>query len=190
MSTIIAVRKAGLIAVTWDTLLTNGSDAVATAVPTQKVISVGANWIGCAGHSVYYNIFEHWSRKSRPRAFQTRADVLDYFLGFARALRQTYHFVNDQSDEDAPSPFADLDAEFMLVNPYGMFVIKEILSITRHEQFCVIGSGSAYAEGSLFSCYGGSTTAEDLARQGMAAALNFDRRSGPPVELQLIKARR
>ncbi|MFN0136275.1 MAG: hypothetical protein ACKVS9_09185 [Phycisphaerae bacterium] len=166
----------------WDAIITSGSNSRGNAKPRQKVLRVGDNWIGVAGLSVYYNLLDHWSATARVPILRTERDVLGMFLKLLKALRSSYHFVNDQSDSDSPSPFSDFSAEFLVVNAHGMFIAKEILSITSYDSYCAIGSGSPFAEAAAFSLYDRLSTAREIAHESMKAALEFDRASGGPVE--------
>lgn len=107
--------------------------------------------------------------------------ILDFFVRFWRDLHNQYHFVDDQSDSEAPSPFADLATEFLIANPHGIFRVKEVLSVSRFERFCAIGSGAPHAEGALQILYEQEESAKAIAEKAVRVALEFDAASGGEV---------
>lgn len=187
MSTIVAVQKNDEVAMAWDSMTTVGSTRNVNLFPVRKVLQVGDSLVGVAGLSVYYTILEHYFREEEAPRLDDETLVLDFFLRFLRDLRDRYSFVNDQSDSDDPSPFADLCAEFVVGNRNGIFRVKEILSIGRFSRFCAIGSGSPHAEGALQVLYSRDMPAEEIAREAVLVAVEFDRASGG--EVMVLKTR-
>jgi len=189
MSTIVAVEKNGHAAVACDTMFAVGSIRSVNAART-KALRVGESVIAVAGFSVYFNILEHYFAESDTvPALQDEIAVFDFFLHFWRVLHDRYTYVNDQSDSGHPSPFADLDAEFLVVNPAGIFEVKEILSVSQHKRFCAIGSGNEHAEGALQILYDGDRSVSDIAKQAVLVAMEFDRASGGTVETYEIPSK-
>ena len=183
MSIIVAVKKSNSVAVAWDTLTTIGSRACA-GLPQRKVVEWEGIAIGAAGLSVYYNVMEHYlSRLPKPdRAILTESDVLEFFIGFWRSLREDYHFVDNQADSDDPCPFADLGTEFLLATPSAIYGVREILSVSEHERFVAVGSGASHAEGACSVLYDQLESAREIAEATVAVALRFDRSSGEPIQ--------
>jgi len=142
---------------------------------------VGASWLGSTGFSVYKNVLDHYLAGRRVPAFKDERTVLDFFVRFWRALHDDYHFVNDQARTDDPSPFADLDAEFLLVNRYGIFQVQDILGVTRYERYCAIGSGASHAEGALEVLMQQDGTAAETATRAVQVAMKFDRATGGEI---------
>ena len=111
MSTIVAVEKNGHAAVACDTMFSIGSIRSVNADQT-KALRVGESVIAVAGFSVYLNILEHYFADSDTvPALQDEIAVFDFFLHFWRVLHDRYTYINDQSNSEHPSPFADLDAD-------------------------------------------------------------------------------
>lgn len=183
MSVIVTVEKDDRIAVAWDTMTSVGSTRCVNAAGPPKVQRTGPCYIGMAGLTVYRNILCDYLQSAEPPSLRDEREVFAFFLQFWRDLRGRYHFVEDQSDADSASPFADLDAEFLVASPHGVFLVKEILSVSRFEKFCAIGSGSPHAEGALHVLYDVADTAREIAQRAVEAALAFDAASGGPVEV-------
>lgn len=191
MSTIIAVSKNRKTVIACDSADYVGSTRCHSAVFPGKVLSVVGSFIACAGFTVYRNILAHYLRQGavRPR-LADEGQVLEFFLKFWRAMKEDYHFVNDSSDVNSPSPFADLGAEFIVANSAGIFKVKEILSVSRFTSYCAIGSGASHAEGALHVAYGRFSTAREVATAAMDAALAFDAASGGEVMIYEVPSSR
>lgn len=181
MSTIVAVEKKGKTVLASDTLTSCGSMACINSVGLPKVMRVGTSWLGSTGFSVYKNVLDHYLAGRRVPAFKDERTVLDFFVRFWRALHDDYHFVNDQARTDDPSPFADLDAEFLLVNRHGIFQVQDILGVTRYERYCAIGSGASHAEGALEVLMRQEGSAAETAAEAVRVAMKFDRATGGEV---------
>lgn len=187
MSTIIAVEKAGQVVVAWDSGRHCHDTRLVHTLGPPKVLAVRDSYIGTAGFTVYYSLLDDYiaGLKRTPALSDERA-ILRFFVDFSRALRSDYHFVNDEWDEDNPSPFADLGNEFLVVNAHGLFVVREILSVTRFARFCVIGSGAPHAEGALQALYELDLDAREIARRAMDVAIMLDLKSAGPYEIREI----
>lgn len=182
MSTIIAIQRNAEYLLAADTLVTTGPSYSVRQRPQSKIMRYNDALIGVSGLSVYVNILDHWLAKREPSAtLDSESGVLAFFLEFWRDLKQDYHFVNDASGDDDPSPFADLQAEFLFVNRHGIFDVREILSVTSHDGFCAIGSGAPYANGALAALWDGDQGAEPLARRAIQIAALFDRATGGDI---------
>jgi ATP-dependent protease HslVU (ClpYQ) peptidase subunit len=141
--------------------------------------------IGATGLSVYYNILDDYLGSGPKPELKDERSVFKFFVKFWKDLHDRYHFVNDQSDTDSPSPFADLDAEFLVVSSQGLFRVRQILSVSRFDEFCVIGSGSSYAEGSLRILLSSDRVcAREAARRAVEVAVEFDGGSGGLIEVE------
>ena len=184
MSTIVAVEKNERVAIAWDTLDTFGSARCVNKTGPPKVIRAGSSFVGCAGFSVYNNLLDHYLQSRRVASLKNERLILEFFIRFWQELHRRYHFVDDQADSEERSPFADLGAEFLVVNRYGLFGVKEILNVSRFDRFCAIGSGAPHAEGALQVLYQQGGKAMDDAEKAVRVALEFDAASGGPIEVR------
>ncbi len=183
MSTILGVEKGGSIVLVSDTLSCCGSLRDVNAVGS-KVVTFGRSLVGVAGFTVYGNILRHYAatKKRLPR-FADEVAIFDFFLRFWRDMRERYSFVDDQSDNDDRTPFADLDSDFLIVNKDGLFRVHGIMSVSRFERFCAIGSGADHTEGALEALYEDKLSAREIAVRAARAALTFDANSGGDLEV-------
>lgn len=183
MSTIVSVEKDGRTVVAYDDLNCVSSVASVGASAT-KAFRVGDSVVATAGFATYQVVLPHYVRTVKPAPpLSTEMEVLDFFLEFWRALRKGYHFVDDSSDNANPSPFADLDSEFLVSNRHGIFRVKEILSVLRFDRFCAIGSGSSHAEGVMEALYCQTSDSRSIAIRAVEIACKFDLSSGGSVQV-------
>lgn len=188
MSTVIAVEKDGRTVIASDSLTSRGSMACVNSAGLPKISRIGSSFVGSTGLSVYKNIMEHYLSGKRAPTLKDERSVLDFYIRFWKALHDHYHFVNDQSCAEDPSPFADLDAEFLVVNRYGIFQVQDILGVTRYERYCAIGSGASHAEGALEVLIGQDMTAAEIAAEAVRVAMKFDRASGGEVIVHEVQS--
>ena len=188
MSTIVAVEKNGRTAIAWDSMTTVGSLRVTNCLDRTKVHRIGSSLLGVAGLSIYGNVLEHYFAAKRAPSLKDANTIFDFFIKFWRDLRDRYPFVNDQWDDEDPTPFADLDAEFIVANRHGIFGVKEILSVSRFERFCAIGSGASHAEGALEVLYDQPGTAAEIAARSVEVAITYDCKSGAPIDVAEVDA--
>ena len=150
MSIIVAVRKGDQIALAADRMHSSGSrqEHEENLVASAKLRKVGSCYMGGVGWSVYDNIFDHYlGTFKRAPSLASQDKVFEFFLKFWKAIRKKYQVVNDQPDRDDRSPFADIDAEFMIGSPKGIFAVSRDLSVMEFAQYAAIGSGEKYAYG-------------------------------------------
>jgi hypothetical protein len=154
-----------------------------------KVIKVGAAHLATTGWGLYDNILEDYLGRAGTPRLGTRRDVFSFFLRFWKELRRRYSLVNEQAHQEDPSPFADLDSSFLVASPGGIFYVSGNLSVSEFERYYAVGSGSSYALGAMHVLYDTDLDAEDLARNGCAAAMTFDLYCGGEIEVHEVAAR-
>ena len=96
MSTIVAVHKSRRIAVACDTMSRVGFTRSVNSTGPPKVFRIGSSFIGCAGFTVYRNVFDHYLAGKRAPILRDERSVFDFFVRLWRDLHDRYHFVDDQ----------------------------------------------------------------------------------------------
>ena len=185
MTIAVAVRKGGEIVLAADTQNNFGHNRAPIANHrTQKIITVGANHLATSGWGLYANILTDFLARRRVPKLDTERDVFRFFQAFWKALHEQYSLVNDQcQNEEDRSPFGDLDASFLLVNPGGIFFVSSDTSVTEFQQYYAVGSGAEFALGALHALYDTKADAEVLARRACAAAMAFNVYCGGDVDI-------
>ena len=183
MSVALGVETETGRAVAYDTLVTTGSVRHHGLCGDRKVVRVGGTVIAFCGLMVYRDLLEDYCARNDIQDPSDERDVFSLFLDFFHSLKRDYHFVFPHSEMDDHVPFADLHAEFLVVNEHGLFRVKEILSVGRMSPFAVIGSGAAHAEGALAALYEPRGDAARIARRAVEIAMQFDCSVGGEVKV-------
>jgi ATP-dependent protease HslVU (ClpYQ) peptidase subunit len=188
MSVIVAVRKASQIAIAADTQDNFGDlrpppenhEAV-------KLRRVGDAVLGSSGWALYDDIFEHYLARGRRAAFRDRRSIFDFFVRFWKDLRKNYPFVNDQPGKESETPFANLDASFLVASPGGIFLVSSNMSVSEFRQYYAIGSGSDYAIGAVHALYDEVRDAALIAERAARAAMAYDTSCGGRITREVVK---
>ncbi len=184
MSVAVAVRKGTKIAVAADTQENFGDRKILRGSHgATKILRVGASYLAMTGWGLYDNVFRDYLARTRPPRLASEAAIFTFFLGFWRQLHKRYSFVNDQVDEEEPSPFADLDSSFLVVNRAGIFHVSGNMSVMAFKEYYAIGSGAPYALGALHALYKQGLGVEAIARKACEAATAFDIYSGGELDV-------
>ena len=189
MSVIAAVRKGRRIVIAADS-----QDNFGDLRPPPdnhaalKLRAIGDAWLGCSGWAVYDDLLCHYLQKRSTRmALHSRESIFEFFLRFWRAIRAEYPFVNEQSRSEDKTPFADLDATFLIASPGGIFLVSSNMSVSSFTKYYAIGSGGDYALGALHALYDERANPLDLAERAVAAAKAYDSCCGGNTVAREIK---
>lgn len=189
MSIAVAVRVADEIVLATDSKRTFGGGAVPEHnLRDVKVRKVGPAYLATTGWGVYTNILDDYLRVARHPKLADTASIFAFFRSFWKALHERYAFVNDQCSE-TDTPFGDLDAAFLVVNPRGIYYVACDMSVTEFDNYYAVGSGAPYALGALHALHGPRANAEGIARKAVAAASELDIYCGGTVNVVKVRAR-
>ena len=191
MSVAVAIQKGQTIAIAADTQENFGDRRVLRGDhSSSKIMKVGASYVAQTGWGLYENILGDFLAKGPAPRFRNEREIFVFFNRFWKRMRKDYSFVNDQPMDDDKSPFADLDASFLIVNTAGIFHVTGQMSVTRFTRFDAIGSGGPYALGALHTLYDEKLDAREIARRGCAAAVHFDVSCGGEIDLFTVTLER
>lgn len=186
MSTIVVVKKDGAAVIAADTLTTYGStkESAEYVVNYEKITKYGENYIGISGSaSLGIAIKDYLSKAKKKVSFENVADIYRFGLRLHKELKENY-FLRPDDEED----FETFRCDVLIANPNGIFGLSSYRFVQEFTKFYVIGSGHDYALGAMFAVYNDENkTAEDIARIGVNAGVEFDDGSGLPMSLHNIK---
>lgn len=190
MSVIVAVRKGSQIVIAADSQDNFGD----LRPPPEnhealKLRRIGDAVLGSSGWALYDDIFGHYLSRRRVHLRDRRA-IFDFFVKFWRDLRKHYPFVNDQPGKESDTPFASLDASFLVASPGGIFLVSSNMSVSEFKQHYAIGSGSDYAIGAVHALYDEVKNPEVIAERAVRAAMAYDNSCGGRVTSLSVKLRR
>ena len=190
MSVAVAVKKGRTIAIAADTQESFGDRRVLRVDhATSKILKIGSSFLGQTGWGLYENILRDYLARAGTPRLRTEREIFSFFNRFWKRMRRDYSFVNDQSVGEDKSPFADLDAAFLVANANGIFHVTGQMSVTRFTRFDAIGSGASYALGAMHAIYDGPLRAEEIARRACSAAVHFDVSCGGDPDVFTIAVR-
>ena len=190
MSVAVAVRKGHMIAIAADTQENFGDRRVLRADHgSRKILKIGGSYVAQTGWGLYENILGDYLKKVGAPRLGNEREIFAFFNRLWKRMRKDYSFVNDQSLDNDKSPFADLDAAFLVVNRGGIFHVTGQMSVTRFKRYDAIGSGGPYALGALNALYDGPLRAPEIARRACAAAVDLDVSCGGELDVFTLAVR-
>jgi len=189
MSVIVAVRKGSQIVIAADSQ-DNFGDLRPPAENHEaiKLRKIGDAVLGSSGWALYDDIFAHYLARRRVH-LRDRHEVFDFFVKFWKDLRKNYPFVNDQPGKESDTPFANLDASFLVASPGGIFLVSSNMSVSEFRQYYAIGSGSDYAIGAVHALYDEVKKPEVIAEKAVRAAMAYDNSCGGRISHLAVKMR-
>ena len=188
MTTIVAVKKNGFVAIAADTLTKFGSvkESHNFISNNEKIMKFKDNYLGFTGSSAFKLVVEHWlaNLKQKPK-FDSVANIFETWLSFHTELKENY-FLRPE-DED----FRDFETSRMnllIANPKGIFAVGELRTVLEYKTFTAFGSGYEFAVGAMQAIYEDeSKSAEDVARIGLEVAAEFDDGTALPMHCYTVK---
>jgi ATP-dependent protease HslVU (ClpYQ) peptidase subunit len=188
MSVIAAVRKGTRIIIAADTQDNFGD----LRPPTEnheaiKLREIGGAVLGSSGWALYDDILEHYLAKKKRMSLHDRASVFTFFVQFWKELRKQYSFVNDQPGKENETPFANLDASFLVASPAGIFLVSSNMSVSEFRQYYAIGSGGDYAIGAIHALYKEVADPKTIAQRAVQAAMDYDASCGGRIIYRTVK---
>ena len=188
MSVAVAVRKKNEIVIGCDTQKNFGSLKIDIKNNrSEKLKKLGSSWLGSTGWGIYENLFDDYLKNKKRILLNSRGNIFSFFLSFYFKLKEEYHFVDEQCNEDENTPFADIDSSFLLINKNGIYAIASDLSVTEFNQYYAVGSGSDFAIGSIYSLYNTDMSAEDIVVKAVSASIALDKDCGGEVDLKKVR---
>lgn len=189
MSVIVAVRKGSQIAISADTQDNFGD----LRPPPEnheaiKLRRLGGAVLGSSGWALYDDIFADYLSR-RKANLSDRVAIFRFFVKFWRDLRKQYPFVNDQPGKESETPFANLDASFLIASQRGIFLVSSNMSVSEFRQYYAIGSGGDYALGAVHALYEQVESPVELAERAVKAAMAYDNSCGGRVVTETVKVK-
>jgi ATP-dependent HslUV protease, peptidase subunit HslV len=193
MTTIAAVKKGKRLCIASDTLARFGSRkeiADKHVYGNGKIFRIGPNFIGMAGHPSWELILRHYFSKTKNTPpWETADQVFEIFNTLHQHLKERYFLTS------SPSRYVPLecsDFEFLIINSHGIFEIDYERVVRHHLHFSAIGSGEDYALGAMRAVYDLMEDPKEIAKIGIEAAAQFDRKTDLPlcahcIDLSVVK---
>ena len=187
MSTIVVAKKNGYVAIGADTLTKYGAtkEAADFIVNNSKIMKVDENYIASSGHASGTMILENYfSDKQSVPNLSTVNDIFNFSLQFHKDLKDQYFL---RPEEDSEDEFESIQMRCLIANPYGIFGLYQLRSISEYSKFYAMGCGYPFALGAMNAIYDSADSAETIVKVGLEAASTFDDATASPFEIYSIK---
>lgn len=186
MSTVVAVKKDGIIVIGADTLTKYGdSKQNAELINTySKIVKAGDNYIAYVGDASFSHILASYFNgiKNVP-LLNSPQIIFETARELHKSLKEDY-FLNPESEDD--DDFEPSRLECLIVNSSGIFGLYSLRSVDEFTKYYSFGTGSRYALGAMHTLYNTDATAEQIARAGLEAAAYFDDSTDSPFEIYTL----
>lgn len=188
MSTLIMVERAGVACMAADTLASYGSRKQSARYVTrpEKILEFEGSYLGFVGWCAHQDVIESaLAHGLKLPEIASERDLFEFSRVLHRTLKKDY-FLN--TSEDFDEPYESSQMMLFILNRNGMFGLHSLRSVERYRCFAAAGSGSHYALGAMYAAYEQGLPAEDIARLGVEAGVEFDSASLGPITLRRIES--
>ncbi len=186
MSTLVVVEKDGLRCMAADTMTSFGSQkqtARYVARP-EKILRVGDSYVGLVGWAASQTVLESvFNDNLELPEVSSELELFEFSRKLHARLKEDYFL--KVSEDDAP--FETSQMTLFVMNRYGLFGLYSLRAVDRFEGFAAIGSGGDYALGAMYAAWERDLSADEIARLGVEAGIEFDVYSFGPISLKRIK---
>jgi ATP-dependent protease HslVU (ClpYQ) peptidase subunit len=186
LTTIAVAKKHGEVCIAADSLTTFGDIRLPRHHKRahDKLLHLHASHIGICGSSAHHLVLESALAKLDDVKLGSRTEVYETFRRLHPVLKE-HAFLNPKEDEDDPYESSQIVA--LLINETGAYGVFSLREVFDYERFWAIGSGSRFALGAMHGLWDTLDSAEDIARAGVAAGIEFDTGSAGPIVCHTIK---
>jgi ATP-dependent protease HslVU (ClpYQ) peptidase subunit len=189
MTTIVAVKKNGMVAIAADSLTTFGDTRLGRQYQGEhdKIIEIGGSYIGLCGSSAHHLVLSALLPKLEDIKLGSRMEVYETFRRLHPILKEQ-GYLNPKEDEDDPYESSQITA--LIVNGSGIYGVYSYREVFDYDRFWGIGSGRNFALGAMFAAYDHCKTAAEVAKIGVEAGAEFDTATQGPIVLHTVKLKR
>lgn len=185
MTTIVAVKKNGVVAIAADTLTTFGNTRLPAALDAShdKILHCGDSYIGVCGSAAHHLVLANLLAKMPDMQLNSKAEIFETFRKLHPILKEEC-FLNPKEDEEDPYESSQITA--LIANASGIYGIYSMREVFEYTRYWAIGSGHEYALGALQQAYPRCDLAADAAQAAVEAGIAFDRNSDAPITLYTV----
>ncbi len=193
MTTVVAVKKAGQIAIAADTLVTFGDTMLSHRYEDNSKIfrvdtEAGPSYIGMAGTVAHFPVLRK-AMTSMPREILqlgSKDEVFDTFTKLHPYLKDNFFLQTKEEDSD---PYESSQFSVVIANASGIYGLYSYREVFEFKEFWGIGSGRSFALGAMHAIYNKAKTAREVAEAGITAGCEFDRNSALPFDVFTLRMR-
>lgn len=182
MTTIVAVKKNGIVTIAADTLTTFGNTRLTAEKDAShdKILQVGDSYVGVCGSAAHHLVLASLFAKMADIRLDSKEAIFETFRKLHPVLKDEC-FLNPKEDEEDPYESSQITA--LIANPSGIFGIYSMREVFEYTQFWAIGSGQEFALGAMHQRYADFADASEIALAGVTTGIAFDKNSALPATL-------
>lgn len=180
MTTIVAVRKNGVVSIAADTLTTFANTRLHASQDGShdKILLIGGSYIGVCGSAAHHLVLASLLSKAPNVQLNSKASIFETFRKLHPILKEEC-FLNPKEDEDDPYESSQITA--LIANSTGIYGIYSMREVFEYTQFWAIGSGHEFSLGAMHHAYSLYDDAIKIARIGVEAGIAYDKNSAAPI---------
>ncbi len=194
MTTVVVVKKAGMVAIAADTLITFGDTRLGHRYEANsKLFKVdtpaGPSYVGIAGTVAHFPVLRK-AMNALPKEelkLSSKDEVFDTFTKLHPLLKETFFM---QTKEDDNDPYESSQFSVLIANASGIYGLYSYREVFEFNEFWGIGSGRGFALGAMHASWGHAKTARELATIGVTAGCEFDKNSAGPIDIFTVKLKK
>ena len=186
MTTLTVVKKGDAVAIAADGLTTFGDTRLSRNYKGEhdKILDIAGSKIGICGSSAHHLVLLSAFSRLEDVKLGSRMEVYESFRRLHPVLKE-HAFLNTKEDEDDPYESSQITA--LIANNTGIYGVYSYREVFEFDRFWGAGSGRNFALGAMHALYDGDLSAAEIARAGVAAGIEFDTSSGPPIVVHEFK---
>ena len=186
MTTLTVVKKGDAVAIAADGLTTFGDTRLSRNYKGEhdKILEIAGSKIGICGSSAHHLVLVSAFSRLEEVKLGSRMEVYESFRRLHPILKE-HAFLNTKEDEDDPYESSQITA--LIANATGIYGVYSYREVFEFDRFWGAGSGRNFALGAMHALYDGDLSAAEIARAGVAAGIEFDTSSGPPIVVHEFK---
>lgn len=183
MSVAVVVKKGNCAAIGSDTLtkLSSTKESADYIKNSSKIMKLGESYIAPIGHASNILVLSNYfARLKELPLFDSPENIFEAARQLHRSLKEDY-FLNPVEDDEGP--YESSPCRCLIANPNGIFGVYYLRSVQEYTKFYAFGTGYEYALGAMKAVYDRVDSAEEIAKIGLEAAVEFDEDCGGPIEI-------
>lgn len=179
MTTIVAVKKDGVISIAADSQSTFGDTRLAALDDARwnKIFQHGDSYFAICGSAAHDLVLQSALKKLKKLDFSNRAAIFESFRKLHGKLKDDFFLKTDEEEDDA---YESSQMTVLIANANGIFGVYSLREVYEFERFWAIGSGRDYAIGAMSAIYDQSN-ANEIAKVGVETGCMFDVASSLPM---------
>lgn len=182
MTTVVAVRKNGRVAIGADSQSTFGDMRLGAGDDRawNKIFESHGSYFAICGSAAHDLVLQAVLKKTKNLDFSSRQAIFESFRKLHPKLKEDFFLKPEEEDDD---PYESSQMTVLIANAHGIFGVFSLREVYEYERFWAIGSGRDFAMGAMHTVYKRATSAEAIARAGIEAGCLFDVNSSLPLTL-------